>query len=116
MISEKDLLKMKSQQEEAMDKVCYVQSLSRTSDSAGGWTEAWQTISTTKCGISTPSPTHYEEVGGKIIDMNTVVIRLPASVSVTEQNRLQVDGVQYQVKNVLRRSHQTAKLAVCSPV
>jgi SPP1 family predicted phage head-tail adaptor len=112
MTSTSDLDKIKAEQEKLMPETVYVQRLTRTSDGAGGWSESWQTIATTKGRIAAKSGDE-NELGGKTTTITTYLITLPANTELTNTDRLQINGQQYQIITPLDRSEKTALQVIC---
>ncbi len=112
MTSTSDLDKIKAEQEKLMPETVYVQRLTRTSDGAGGWSESWQTIATTKGRIAAKSGDE-NELGGKTTAITTYLITLPSDTELTNTDRLQINGQQYQITTILDRSEKTALQVIC---
>jgi len=112
MTSTSDLDKIKAEQEKLMPETVYVQRLTRTSDGAGGWSESWQTIATTKGRIAAKSGDE-NELGGKTTAITTYLITLPSDTELTNTDRLQINGQQYQIITPLDRSEKTALQVIC---
>ena len=114
MTSTSDLDKIKAEQEKLMPETVYVQRLTRTSDGAGGWSESWQTIATTKGRIAAKSGDE-NELGGKTTAITTYLITLPSNIEfeLTNTDRLQINGQQYQIVAPLNRSEKTALQVIC---
>lgn len=112
-----DLTKMREEQEKQMPETVYIQRLTRTSDGAGGWSEAWNTIATTKgrIGLTNWQPSEAE-IAGRVQNQQKYVITLPADTELTEQDRLQIDGGQFEIIGIARRSEATALRVTCVEV
>lgn len=112
-----DLTKMRQTQEEQMPETVYVQSLTRSSDSAGGWSESWSTSATTKgrIGVSDWQPSEAE-IAGRVQNRQKYVITLPAGTTLTEQDRLQINGRQFEIIGIAQRSEATALRVTCVEV
>jgi len=103
-----DLDKIREEQKKFMSETVYIQRLTRTSDGAGGWTEAWQTVATTK-GRLTPGRSADEvERGGMVAAYGEFVVTLPHDTELRQDDRLQVNSTQYEVKAISDRSEKTA--------
>jgi len=112
MTSTSDIDKIRVEQEKLMPETVYVQRLTRTSDGAGGWSESWQTIATTKGRIAAKSG-NENELGGKTTAITTYLITLPSNTELEDDDRLQINGEQYQITAPLNRSEKTALQVIC---
>jgi SPP1 family predicted phage head-tail adaptor len=112
-----DLDKIRAEQNKLMPETVYVQRLTRTSDGAGGWTEAWQTVATTK-GRLAPSQRGAGEAerGGAMSAYAEYVATLPSNTELQQADRLQINGTQYEVEAILDRSEKTALRVICVKV
>lgn len=117
MTSTNDLAKIRAEQVKLMPDNVYIQRLIRTSDGAGGWSEAWQTVATTK-GRMAPSQRKYGEVvqGGALTAYSEYIVTLPYDTELQQDDRLQINGTQYEVKGILDRSEKTALRVLVSKV
>lgn len=112
-----DLTKMQAEQEKQMPETVYIQHLTRTSDGAGGWSEAWNTVETTKGRIGTANWQPNEtEIAGRVQNRQKYVITLPPDTELTEQDRLQISGRQFEIIGIARRSEMTALRVTCVEV
>lgn len=102
-----DLTKIRTEQNKLMPETVYVQRLTRTSDNAGGWTETWQTAATTKGRIA-PNQGGETARGGAVRADNEYIITLPHDVDLRQDDRLQINGAQYEIKTIYERSEKTA--------
>ncbi len=112
-----DLAKIRAEQNKLLPDTVYIQRLARTSDGAGGWTEAWQTIATTKGRIA-PSQKQAGETlqGGAMTAYGEYIVTLPHDTELQQDDRLQISGTQYEVKAILERSEKTALRILVSKV
>lgn len=107
MISDDDLAKIQAEQEALMTDTVYVQRITRTADSAGGSSEAWTTVETTIGRLALASGREQvmaDRIGAVISHTAT----LPIGTDINRGDRLQVNGIRYQVESVLTRSKQSA--------
>lgn len=117
MTSTSDLTKIRAEQNKLMPDTVYIQRLTRTSDGAGGWTEAWQTVATTKGRIAPSQRQAGETVqGGAIMAYGEFIVTLPYDTDLRQDDRLQISGTQYEVKAILDRSEKTALRVLVSKV
>jgi head-tail adaptor len=112
-----DLKKMRADQEKMMVETVYVQSRTRTSDNAGGYTEVFNTVATVKGRIASASQTGNEGIiGGKVTPQAEYIVTLPWNTVVNESNRLQISGTQYEVVEVKECSEKTALRVLCNKI
>jgi len=102
-----DLDKIRAEQEKLMTETVYIQRLTRVSDGAGGWTETWQTVATTKGRIATQSGGETKRGGAVTVNMS-LVVTLPHDTDLRQDDRLQIGGKQYEIDNIFERSGKTA--------
>ncbi len=116
-LGESEITSIRETQKLHMPDTVYIQRLTRTSDDAGGWTEAWQTVATTK-GRLAPSQRQAGEVvqGGAITAYGEYIVTLPADTDLQQDDRLQLAGTQYEVGAILERSAKTALRVLVSKV
>jgi len=113
ILSDEQLAAMKAVQDSNLPETAYIQSLTKTSDGEGGFTEAWTTITTTTARIGEPKGELEREIAGKIGVGMVYVITLPSETVLDLANQIQISSVNYKVhwtnKN---KSHKTALRAV----
>lgn len=108
MTSTSDLSKIRAEQVKLMVDTVYIQRLTHVSDSAGGWSEVWQTVATTKGRIA-PSQRGGENVqGGAVTAYGEYIVTLPHDTELQQKDRLQISGTQYAVNAIMERSEKTA--------
>lgn len=111
-----DLAKIRAEQNKLLPDTVYIQRVVRTSDGAGGWSEAWQTAVITQ-GRMVPGQRAGETVqGGMIAAYGEYVVTLPHDTGLQQDDRLQISGTQYEVKAILDRSEKTALRVLVSKV
>lgn len=110
-----DMRSMQAAQIDTMNDTVYVQRLTKISDETGGYSQTWSTVATTTGRIA-PRRMRELEVAGKITSLQEYVITLPANTAVTEKDRLQIDGKQYEIVGIERRTAQTALRINCMEV
>ncbi|MEJ5222844.1 MAG: phage head closure protein [Anaerolineales bacterium] len=116
-LSDSEITSIRETQKKYLPDTVYIQRLTRLSDGAGGWTEAWQTVATTK-GRMAPSQRKYGEVvqGGALTAYSEYIVTLPYDTELQQDDRLQINGTQYEVKGILDRSEKTALRVIVSKV
>jgi len=117
MLTSDEISQMRSVQEKAMPDTVYVQRLTRVDDGAGGWSEVWQTVATVK-GRVAPRATARAEgtLGSAVTPVVEYIVTLPAGTEVYENDRLQIDGVQYEITSNMTRSQATAVRLLCERI
>ena len=113
MLSSDQLTAMKAVQNSNLPETAYIQALTKTSDGEGGYTEAWNTVTTTTARIGEPKGELEREIAGRIGAGVTYVITLPSETVLDLTDQIQINGVNYKVhwtnKN---KSSKTALRAV----
>jgi len=108
MTSTSDLSKIRTEQAKLMPEIVYIQRLTRISDGAGGWSETWQTVATTKGRIAPSQRMAGErEQGGALAVYGEYIVTLPHT-ELQQNDRFQIAGTQYEVSAILERSEKTA--------
>ena len=108
-MNSRELSEMRAEQEKQMPEVVYIQRLTRTPDGAGGWTETWQTVAMTKGRIAPSQRGAGEEVrAGAVTAYGEYIVTLPHDTELRQDDRLQINGTQYEVGAILNRSEKTA--------
>lgn len=117
MLSEKELADMRDQQEENMPETVYIQKKVSVSNGAGGFTETWETESTVagRIGPVGKSP-EEKEIAARLTGVTGYTVILPHDAVVDEKNQLQINGRQFFVAGVPKKSLQTALRAVVAEV
>lgn len=117
MLSDVELSDMRSQQEENMPETVYIQAATETSNGAGGRSQVWATVATTKGRIGDLGKDPQERaIAERLTGVKAYVVTLPVGTAVDEKNQLQINGRQFQVVGAPHKSHQTALRVVCSEV
>lgn len=105
-----DLAKVRAEQTKLMPETVIVKRCSRTYDSAGSWTENWQTAATTIGRIAyTGEKPDVREVGEMISTAKIYDVTLPYNTDVRVDDEVEINGKRYSVMAVLYRSYETAK-------
>lgn len=99
-ISDRDLEWMRAEVENLLPSTCHILSVTRTSDSAGGWTEAWGTV-TANVACRVDDKSGDEAVYGAAVQpYNHYVITLPHDTTVAVDYRIKTSTDTYSVKAV----------------
>jgi SPP1 family predicted phage head-tail adaptor len=117
MLSDAELEDMQDTQDQNLPETVYVQAKTAVSNSAGGQTESWSTIASVKGRIGGLGNSAQErEIAGRMGNVQVYKITLPAGTDVDENKQLQINGRQFKVGGVLRKSQSTALRVVCAEV
>jgi SPP1 family predicted phage head-tail adaptor len=111
-LTDAELTAMRDVQGSHLPEIIYIQSLTKTSNGAGGWTEVWNTSATANGRISATSGKELL-LAGKVTSSAMYTVTLSDDTALTTKNRLQINGEQYQVVSLLNRSEQTALRVIC---
>ncbi len=103
-----DLATIRAEQNRLLPDTVYIQRVVRTSDGAGGWSKAWQTITTVKGRIAPSQRAGEAMQGGAMTAYGEYIVTLPHDTELQQDDRLQISGTQYEVKAILDRSEKTA--------
>ena len=118
MLSTDDLTAMRATLDASLPDTCTVYRLTRTSDGAGGYTEAWNaTGSAVACRISPVSSGYEREVAGKLAAVAAWVVTLPQGTDVTAQDKVVAGSRTFQVLAVLAvRSWEISRRVIVQEV
>lgn len=109
MLSNEQLAAMKAVQDSNLPETAYIQALTKTSDGEGGFTEAWNTVTTTTARIGEPKGEFEREIAGKIAVGMAYVITLPSETVLDLANQIQINSKNYKVHWTNKeKSHKTA--------
>lgn len=97
ILTTEQLAAMKAVQNLNLPETAYVQRLTRTSDGEGGYTEAWNTVTTTTGRIGEPKGEFEREIAGKIAVGMAYVITLPSNTEVLSTDQIQINSKNYKV-------------------
>lgn len=106
-MTSKDLERIRREQEKFLPDTAYIQQANRVSDGRGGESVVWQTVATVPCRLA-QNQGREKEQGGKTMPDGSYVITFPHGTNVLTSHRVQINGTQYEVINVLTRSESTA--------
>jgi len=117
LLTSDELDDMKDTQDSNLPETVYIQTLTETATTTSGRSQAWNTTTTTTGRIATLGNSGEErEIASRLGSVQGYVVTLPADTAVTNQNRLQINGRQFDIKATLKRSSQTALRLVCGEV
>lgn len=102
-----DIERIRQEQAKHLPDTAYIQQANRTGDGAGGASVVWQTVNVVACRLAQNTGREKEQ-GGKVSPEGSYVVTLPYGTSVTSDNRIQINGVQYEIVAILTRSEATA--------
>jgi hypothetical protein len=117
MLSDAELTDMQAEREENMPETVYIQKKTSVSNAAGGFYEAYSTESTVngRIGAVGKSP-EEKEIASRIANVVGYTVVLPVDAVVDETYQLQINGRQFLITGVIRKSRQTALRVVCTEV
>lgn len=118
MLATTDLTAMKATLDASLPDTATVYRLTRTSDGAGGYTEAWTaTGSAVACRISPAGTGAEREVAARLAAVAPWVLTLPAATDVTAKDKMVAGGRTFQVLAVLAaRSWEISRRVICQEV
>lgn len=109
MLSTAQIAGMRATANAAMPDTAAISRVTRTSDGAGGYTEAWTTIATVACRIASTGGAEAD-VAAKLTATTTATVTLPALTDVAPADRLVVGSRTFEVLAVLSaRSWEIAR-------
>ena len=106
MLPADELAQIRVDLETTLPDTCNILTLSRTSDSQGGWSETWGTATlAVECRVDFTSSNRF--VGGKekvmanaLLPFSSAIITFPQDTTITEQNRIEHNSITYSVQSV----------------
>ena len=117
MLSATELAALQATANGALDKTIQVQSVTRISDSAGGFTETWATVATVQGNLAQPTGGMMANYDFVIGPLATWLVRVPVGTAVTRDNQVIVAGLTLRVQVILQpQSYQTAMRFLASEV
>lgn len=100
MLPADELAQLRTDLTDTLPDTCNILSLSRTSDSQGGWSESWSTASTAiACRLDFIGGGEAVTAGA-LVPFTRAIVTLPQSATVTAQNRIEHGGNTYTVQAV----------------
>lgn len=103
MLTTQELDEMRAVMGEAMPDTVIVQTRTRTSDGGGGFTDTWADSAAIDGRISPLAGGEANGAGDAVDARTTHVVTVAHDVTVTEDDRLKVNGTAYEVTLVRRR-------------
>ncbi len=100
MLPTAELTQLREDLEGCLPDTCNILSLTRASDSQGGWTETWGTASTAvACRLDFIGGAEAI-TGGALIPYTRAIVTMPQATTITAQNRIEHNSVTYTVQAV----------------
>jgi head-tail adaptor len=100
MLPADELDQIRTDLETTLPDTCNIMTLTRTSDSQGGWTEAWGTASTAvACRVDFIGGQEAVQSGG-LLPYTRAIVTLPHDTTITAQNRVEYGSNTYTVQAV----------------
>lgn len=99
-LSATELAQIRDDIEGLLPDTCHILSLTRTSDNAGGWSEAWGTATAlVACRLDYKMVTD-KMTGERLKSFSEAILTMPYDTSITSANRIEVSGAQWTVQGV----------------
>ena len=111
MLSSDELAAIRAEQVATMPDTCTVQSVTRTADGMGGFTEDWDDSASYACRLSVTSGRELE-IAARITNQRAVTITLPHGSAVTTGSRLVIGSQTYEIITVLTSGAWSTALRV----
>ena len=109
MLSAAQIASMRATSLASLPDTAAVSRVTRTSDGAGGYTEAWATVATVPCRIASTGGAEAA-IAAKLTATTTATVTLPALTDVAPADRLVVGSRTFEVLAVLSaRSWEIAR-------
>jgi head-tail adaptor len=100
MIPTSELAQIRSDLEQTLPDTCNILSLTRTSDSQGGWSEVWGTAGTSiACRLDFIAGGEGIN-SGALMPYSRAIVTLPHDTTIAATNRIEHDDVTYTVQAV----------------
>ena len=113
MLTTAEIAAMAATQALTMTEVCTVTRRTLTTDSAGGYTDAWATASTTVCRVA-PVGASEAVLAGQQRSLANWKLTLPAGTDVADADRLTVGSRVFEVVGILgAETRETARVVLC---
>jgi head-tail adaptor len=98
-----ELAQIRADCAELLPDTCAIQAATRTSDGAGGWSDAWTTItgsSAVPCRLDFQNPGKETVSGASNTPFKTGIVTMAYDVTVTTSHRLVINSISYNVTGV----------------
>lgn len=118
LLTDDELDKVRKVQELNLPETAYIQTLT-VSNGPSGWVESWQTRETVNARVGEPRGDIEQSIASTVLSTGgkTYVITMPADVDINNDDRIQINGIDYKVhwtnKN---KSKKTATRVVVTEV
>ena len=102
MLPADELAQIRVDLETTLPDTCNILTLSRTSDSQGGWSETWGTATlAVECRFDFIARSSSERVtANALLPYSEAIVTFPQDTTITEQNRIEHNSVTYSVQSV----------------
>lgn len=111
MITEKQLVKMRSQAQDTLSTFCQRKRVTLTPDGAGGQTKSEATLST-QCRISAITAREIT-ISGKVVMSASWRLAVPAGFDVLPEDILVTAGRSYLVGEIQYSTIETSRICLC---
>jgi head-tail adaptor len=117
MLTAADIASLRAAQEAALPETVTISRLTLADNGAGGFSESWATAATVSGRIGPYNRQASESIVAERLGGRAgYTVTLPALTDVREADRLVVGTRTFEVVQVIRRSHETARVVVCAEV
>jgi head-tail adaptor len=117
MLTASDLTAMRATLGASLPGTAIIQRSTQASDGMGGVTDAWAAVGTVSARVSPSGMGLDDLVGGEAVNVTPWVVTVPHGTSVTDRDRLAVEGQTFEVVGVdSPRSYATAIRVQCREV
>ena len=118
MLSTDDLNTLRNTINQTLTDSATVKRVSRVSDGAGGITETWTQVGTYACRVAPAGMTRQEALlAEKVRDTNLIRIVMPHDADVTNDDRVMVNGQEYNVVGVMKpRTINLQTIVLCTKI
>jgi len=117
MITAAELDAMRTTLNSSLPDTAQIKRKTLTSDNAGGYTEAWNTVATVACRVSPTGQLPQERVIAERLTATSIwTLTLPALTDVRAEDRIAVGARTFEVVGVLARSDELCRRMVCVEV
>lgn len=112
-LSTLELTQMRADQADYWPDTCTLQTVARTADGVGGWSESWSNTHTgVSCRVSPLSSGREQISGAQLASTTNWILTVAYSQALTAEMRCVHDGNTYEIERVEdAHSHRTARRA-----
>lgn len=112
----KYLARLRKVAEANMTQTATIKRLTKSTDSAGGYTSTWNTTTTPNCAASTTLGQSEQQLAARLSIVNAWVVRLPAGTDVTPKDRIVLSDGTLEVVHVSAGTWETVRMCLCREI